>query len=201
MKGSNDILCAGVDEAGRGCMFGPVYAAAVIWNHEIAHDLLKDSKKLTAKQRTGMFEFIKDNAIDYSVASASAVEIDKHNILNATQIAMHRALNGLTLSIDHICVDGNYFKYYCQYDDVVPHTCIVGGDNVNAAISAASILAKVSRDKYINDVTETNPEFDTHYRLNKNKGYCTREHMDGIIEYGRSPLHRMTFKLPHEKLG
>ena len=189
-------LVAGVDEAGRGCIFGRVYAAAVIWNDSIHHPLLKDSKKLTKKQRSIMRDYILDNAIDYSIGYATHEEIDSLNILHATQKAMHDALNGLTLDIDHIYVDGNFFKFYKD----VEHTCVIGGDNVRLDIAAASILAKTSHDLWIQDVVSQDPLLER-YSLDKNMGYCTKAHETAVRTYGRSSYHRKTFKLPFEKLA
>lgn len=188
------MLSVGIDEAGRGCIFGPVFAAAVIWNDEIDHPLLKDSKKLSKKQRLYMYNFIKDNAIDYSVQPIDNIEIDRINILQATQKAMHSSLDNLTLQFDHIFVDGNYFKPYKD----IPFTCIVQGDSKYKSISAASILAKVEHDLYIDYVLSTHQELYM-YKLDTNMGYCTKAHIDAVWNYGKSSFHRLTFKLPFEK--
>ena len=198
MVGQNEStskMDACIDEAGRGCIFGPVCAAAVIWDDNISHSLLKDSKKLTAKQRDVAFDFVIDNAVDYSICYASNQEIDTHNILQATQIAMHRCLDSMNLDFDDILVDGNYFKTYFGHG----HRCIVGGDAKVLGISAASILAKVSRDMYVCDLVQQHPELQQ-YGLESHKGYCTKLHIDSVKEYGRSDWHRMTFKLPYEKV-
>jgi len=188
------MLAAGVDEAGRGCVFGPVCAAAVIWNPECTTDYIKDSKKLSEKRRKIAYEYIIDNAIDYSIGFASAQEIDSMNILHATQLAMHRALDGLSLEVDQIDVDGNYFKpYMCT-----PHQCVIGGDRVLAHISAASILAKVSRDELVARTVQENPALRV-YKLESHKGYCTRAHCEALQTHGRSAEHRRSFRLPFEK--
>lgn len=190
------MLAAGVDEAGRGCIFGPVCAGAVIWNPEITHEKLKDSKKLTKRQRDFMYDFVIENAIDFAVGWCSAQEIDEMNILNASQEAMHRALDGLNLDIDHVYVDGNIFKpYQCK-----THECIVGGDNINPSISAASIIAKVSRDRWVDETVANNDNLAV-YVLSKNKGYCTSQHIEAVKSHGRSEMHRKTFKLPFEKVA
>lgn len=189
------MLEVGVDEAGRGCLFGRVYAGAVIWNPEISHPLLRDSKKLTEKQRNIMYDFIIDNAVDYSVGFSTSNEIDSLNILKASHLAMHRALDGLTLEFDHILVDGNMFSpYQCK-----THQCVIGGDGKHESISAASIIAKVSRDRWVYDTVADNPNL-TKYNLISNKGYCTKSHSLAIIEYGRSEMHRFSFKIPSEKV-
>ena len=187
----------GIDEAGRGCAFGSVYAAAVIWDNSVVNEYIKDSKKLTKKKRQEMFEFVKDNAIDYGIGVASAKEIDEKNILQATQLAMHRALDSLCLDFDHINVDGNYFNYYYSETtkEFKPHTCIINGDTLIKAISAASILAKVSHDNYIEKMSEQYKE----YNLESNMGYCTKKHIDAIQKHGRTFEHRHTFKMPFEK--
>ena len=156
----------GLDEAGRGCVFGPVVASAVIWNDEITHKYLKDSKKLTENQRLFMYDFITDNAIDYSVSSIDNNEIDKHNILQSTQTAMHNCLDSLSLEFDKIFIDGNYFKPY----KLIEYECVIKGDDKIPGISAASILAKVSRDKYITELCEAHTELEK-YNLNKLPSY------------------------------
>ena len=188
------MLEVGVDEAGRGCLFGRVYAGAVIWNPEITHPLLRDSKKLTKKQRDDMYDFIFDNAIDFAVGFSTASEIDSLNILKASHLAMHRALDALTLEFDHILVDGNMFAPY----NCMTHECIVGGDGKYESISAASILAKVSRDRWVCDAVTKDPTL-SKYSLESNKGYCTASHILAIEEHGRSKQHRTSFKIPSEK--
>jgi ribonuclease HII len=187
----------GVDEAGRGCVFGAVYAAAVIWNDEIVNEYIKDSKKLTKKRRQIMFDFVKEHAIDYGIGFATAKEIDELNILQATQLAMHRAIDYLTVDFDHIYVDGNCFNYYYSQNskEYKQHTCIIKGDSLVKSISAASILAKVSHDNYIEEISEQYKN----YNIDSNMGYCTQKHIDAIQKYGRTFEHRHTFKMPFEK--
>lgn len=192
------MLSVGIDEAGRGCIFGPVFAAAVIWNDDIDHKLLKDSKKLTKNQRNIMYDFVVDNAVDYSFSSCSSSEIDHYNILQATQKAMHKALDDIYLDFDHIFVDGNYFNYYYSNNtqEYIPHSCLIKGDSIMKSISAASIVAKVEHDRWILKHSYMYPE----YKLDKNMGYCTKDHMEAIQNYGRTLCHRYTFKLPFEKV-
>tara|TARA_B100001094_G_C18083053_1_gene746279 strand:- start:564 stop:1127 length:564 start_codon:yes stop_codon:yes gene_type:complete len=180
----------GVDEAGRGSMFGPVVAAAVIWDPSITHIWLKDSKKLSKTQRKTMFHFVKENCIDYGIGFANESEIDELNILQATQLAMHRALDNINLLFDQIQVDGNYFKPWKN----VCFECIIKGDQFNSNISAASILAKETRDKFIEKLTNENKTLDV-YDLTNNKGYLTKTHMKAIKENGVSKFHRQTFSL------
>jgi ribonuclease HII len=181
---------AGVDEAGRGCFLGRVYAAAVIWDNSNTHTWLRDSKKLSEKQRDYMYDFIKYHAIDYGVGFAEVGEVDSLNILQATQLAMHRALNGLNLGIDHIYVDGNYFKIWNE----VKFTCVIKGDSLYPSISAASILAKVDHDNYIHNLVDQN-EILNLYDIRKNKGYGTLSHRNAIKKYGLSQFHRHSFNL------
>lgn len=183
-----------IDEAGRGCVYGPVCASAVLWNDEVTHSLLRDSKRLSAKQRNEMYDFVTDNAIDWSVCYAEAEEVDSLNILHATQLAMHRCLDSLDVCFDEILVDGNFFSSYHG----IPYRCIVGGDNVVPGISAASILAKVSRDRRVCEDVLKRPELEQ-YCIQQNKGYCTKAHCDAIQKIGRTAGHRMTFMLPFEK--
>ena len=173
---------ASVDEAGRGCLFGRVYAAAVIWDNSIIHDELKDSKKLNVIQRKRMREFILENCIDYGIGYAEPWEIDKLNILQATMLAMHRALDGLHLMVDIIEVDGNYFK---QWNNT-QYKCYVKGDVLFPSISAASILAKTTRDDYMDSMHFKYPK----YCFDKNKGYGTVKHYEMLKMYGKTPLHR-----------
>ena len=180
----------GIDEAGRGSMFGPVVAAAVIWDPMITHNLLKDSKKLSKIQRKLMFDFVKTYCIDYGIGFASEIEIDEINILQATQLAMHRALENLNLEVDKIQVDGNYFKQWKN----IPYECIIQGDSLCLNISAASILAKESRDSFIESLVEEN-NFLNIYDLKNNMGYLTKNHKNAIKENGISSFHRKTFSL------
>lgn len=177
-------VVVGIDEAGRGSIFGPVYAAAVIWNDDVSHKWLKDSKMLSNSQRSFMKDFILEHSIDFGIGSASPSEIDSLNILNATILAMHRALDNLTLDYDSIYVDGTQFKEYKKKE----HKCIIKGDQKYKSISAASILAKVYHDEYILNCKECKL-----YNLNKGKGYGTKEHFNLLQKYGISDNHRKSF--------
>lgn len=184
----------GIDEAGRGCIFGPIYAAAVIWDPELDHKFLKDSKKLSACNRCIAYDYILDNCIDYGIGSCTSREIDNENILIANMKAMHRALDNIIIDFDSIKVDGNVFWEYNN----IPHQTIVKGDTLHKSIMAASIIAKVSHDEYIDEVLKSNNHLDV-YGLTKNKGYCTAAHVSAIETFGRSEFHRYTFRLPFEK--
>ncbi len=181
------IIEAGCDEAGRGCLAGPVYAAAVILPPGFSHPLLNDSKKLTEKQRDILRPIIEQNAIAWGVGIVTAAEIDEINILRASILAMHRALDSLTVRPEHIIVDGNRFT---QYRDI-PHTTIVKGDSKFANIAAASILAKTHRDEAMTSLAAQYPQ----YAWEINKGYPTAAHRAAIAAHGPSPLHRTTFRL------
>lgn len=178
---------AGCDEAGRGCLAGPVYAAAVILPDDFTHPYLNDSKQLTEKQRYRLRPIIESEAVAWSVGIVTAEEIDQLNILNASILAMHRALNGLKVRPGAIAVDGNRFKPYLD----VPWQTFVKGDGRFANIAAASVLAKTYRDDAMNDLHEVFPQ----YNWLKNKGYPTKDHRDAIAKLGPSPYHRMTFRL------
>jgi ribonuclease HII len=177
------ILC-GVDEAGRGCLAGPVYAAAVILPHGLMIDGLNDSKKLSAAKREALFSVIIEKAVSYAVASASAQEIDEINIQNATYLAMNRAIQKLDPVPEIALIDGNRAKGI-EYIS----RCIIGGDGKSASIAAASILAKVSRDRFMQELSKQYPE----YLLHVHKGYGTQKHYDQLRAYGPSPVHRRTF--------
>lgn len=183
---------AGCDEAGRGCLAGPVVAAAVILPPDWSCPGLTDSKKLTAKQRENLAPLIFENAIAAAVGIATHEEIDKINILNASYLAMHRALDQLKLRPQHVLVDGNRFKSYKN----LPHTCIVKGDSIMLSIAAASILAKTHRDHLMEELHEKRPE----YNWIKNKGYPTPDHQEALRKYGQSPWHRRSFHLKSEQL-
>lgn len=176
---------AGVDEAGRGPLAGAVYAAAVILDENNPIDGLNDSKKLSEKRREELFVEIVKKALAYSVASVSNEEIDKINILNATFKAMNSAVNSLSVKPDYVIIDGNRIK-----DMTVEHKTIVKGDSLSASIAAASILAKVSRDREMRRMAEIYPQ----YKFEKHKAYGTKEHMELIKKFGPSPIHRKTFK-------
>ena len=178
---------AGCDEAGRGCLAGAVYAAAVILPPDFKNELLNDSKQLTEKQRYALREVIEKEAVDYAIGIVSPEEIDKINILNASFLAMHRALDALKVRPEHLLIDGNRFR---KYQDVA-HTTVVKGVGKYMSIAAASILAKTYRDDYMQRLHEEFPVYD----WNHNKGYPTRKHREAIRRYGESPYHRKTFNL------
>lgn len=184
----------GVDEAGKGCIFGPVYAAAVIWDDTIEHKYLKDSKKLSKNQKSIMYDFIIDNAIDYGIGYSTNQEIDSTNIHIANMNAMHRALDNITLHFDHILVDGNIFTQYKDID----YTTIISGDNTYKSIMAASILAKVSHDNDVCNIITQNKVLEV-YDIHKNMGYGTKSHIEAVKKYGKSNYHRHSFKLQFEK--
>lgn len=192
---NKNLLEAGVDEAGRGPLFGRVYTAAVIIppDETFQQKFIKDSKKLSEKNREIAFGFIKEHAIDWKVYYKDEKYIDINNIYNATFDCMHGSLNNLIVNPDYLLIDGSEFQLWTQGDKIVPHKCIVKGDNLYASIASASILAKVSRDNYIKDMCKKHPKLDEYYKLSKNKGYGTREHLDGIKRHGISPWHRKSF--------
>ena len=175
---------AGIDEAGRGPLAGAVYAAAVILPEDVFIPGLDDSKKLSEKKREELFDIICEKAGSYSVATASETEIDEINILNATHLAMRRAADGLKIPPDYCIIYGNSIKGM-----TIPHETMVKGDAKSASIAAGSILAKVSRDRYLTELAKKYPE----YGFDKHKGYGTKAHTDAILKYGPSPVHRKTF--------
>lgn len=191
VKSKGFKLVCGVDEAGRGPLAGPVCAAAVILNEEI--EGLNDSKKLSEKKREALFDEIKEKALSYSIAFASVEEIEEHNILNATYLAMNRAIDGLNVKADFALIDGNRVPAGIS----VPCETVVKGDAKSCSIAAASILAKVTRDRLMLEENKKYPE----YNFKKHKGYGTKEHTDAILKYGMSPIHRPSFlkKLLGEK--
>lgn len=175
---------AGVDEAGRGPLAGPVYAAAVVLPEGARIDGINDSKKLSEKKREELFDIITSVAEDYAIFSVDEWEIDEINILNATHKAMNGAVNSLKHTPDYVIIDGNSIKGM-----ELPHKTVVKGDAKSISIAAASILAKVSRDRYITEMAEKYPQ----YGFEKHKGYGTKAHTDAILEHGVSPIHRKTF--------
>ena len=183
----SDLVEAGCDEAGRGCLAGPVVAAAVILKKGKDYPELNDSKQLTEKKRMKLRELVMQEALSYGVGMVSPEEIDKINILNASFLAMHRALDQLKLQPELLLIDGNRFNPYKK----VKHVCIVGGDAKYQSIAAASILAKTTRDLMMKEYDEQYPQ----YNWKKNKGYPTLEHKQAIADYGTTPLHRMTFNM------
>lgn len=181
------LIEAGCDEAGRGCLAGSVYAAAVILPSDYQNELLNDSKKLTAKKRYALREEIERDAIAWAVGIVIPEEIDKINILNASFLAMHRALDQLQVRPEAVIVDGNRFK---PYQDL-PSTTIVKGDGKYLSIAAASILAKTYRDDYMLSLAEEYPQYD----WQSNMGYPTKKHRQAIIEHGITPYHRKSYNL------
>jgi ribonuclease HII len=189
------LLEAGCDEAGRGCLAGPVFAAAVILPPDFSCEELNDSKKLTERMRYNLRPFIEENALDWAVGVVSPQEIDEINILKASFLAMHRALNQLKLRPNHLIIDGNRFT---PYNDV-PHHCIVKGDGKYLSIAAASVLAKTYRDDFMVKIDADYPD----YQWKKNKGYPTKDHRLAIERHGATPHHRQSFTLldPQMKLN
>ena len=181
------LIEAGCDEAGRGCLAGSVYAAAVILPSDYQNELLNDSKKLTAKKRYALREEIERDAIAWAVGIVTPEEIDKINILNASFLAMHRALNQLKVRPQAVIVDGNRFKPYQN----LPSTMIVKGDGKYLSIAAASILAKTYRDDYMLSLAEEYPLYD----WQSNMGYPTKKHRQAILEHGITPYHRKSYNL------
>ena len=188
---------AGCDEAGRGCLAGSVYAAAVILPDGYQNELLNDSKQLTEKRRYQLREIIERDAVAWAVGIVTPEEIDKINILNASILAMHRALDQLKVRPEAIIVDGNRFKKYSPplfgggRGEALPHTTIVKGDGKYLAIAAASILAKTYRDDYMNRLAEEFPQYD----WLSNKGYPTKKHREAIRQFGITPYHRKSYNL------
>lgn len=186
------VLEAGCDEAGRGCLAGPVYAAAVILPPDFECPGLNDSKQLTEKQRYELRPLIERQSVACAVGIVSAQEIDAINILNASFLAMHRAVQLLGMKPEHLIIDGNRFK---KYEDV-PFDCVVKGDGKYLSIAAASVLAKTYRDDYMRELSAQYPE----YRWDKNKGYPTKDHRAAIEKFGPTEHHRMTFTLLDSQL-
>jgi ribonuclease HII len=182
---NKDLIECGVDESGRGSLAGPVFAAAVILPKDFTSENIKDSKKLTEKVRKRALKEIEENALSWSVSFIDVEDIDKHNIQNATFGAMNKAIGNLSITPEHILVDGNVFN---SFDDT-PYTCIVKGDNEYVSIAAASIIAKVYRDEYMLNLHEKYPS----YNWKSNKGYGSKEHIKVIKEEGITYLHRKTF--------
>ncbi len=184
---------AGCDEAGRGCLAGPVFAAAVILPADFECELLNDSKKLTEKQRYALRPLIEEKALAYAVGIVSEKEIDKINILQSSFLAMHRAIDQLEIRPEHLIIDGNRFKAYKG----IPHTTVVKGDGKYLSIAAASVLAKTYRDDYMEKIHEQYPV----YLWNKNKGYPSKAHRAAIEEHGPCEHHRMSFRLLNPQLS
>ncbi|WPR73432.1 ribonuclease HII [Algoriphagus sp. NG3] len=185
-------LEAGCDEVGRGCLAGPVVAAAVILPTDYSNPWINDSKKLGKVQREDLIHEIKEKALCWNIAEASVPEIDMINILNASFLAMGRAVLGLKIKPDHLLIDGNRWKS----DLTIPHTCVIKGDGKYASIAAASILAKVYRDRLMEKLSEEFP----YYAWDRNAGYPTKAHRAGLEEYGDCVWHRKSFKLLKNQL-
>ena len=186
------LIEAGCDEAGRGCLAGPVYAAAVILPKDYKNKILNDSKQVSEKKRDLLRIEIEKEAIAYGIGIVDNVEIDKINILNASFLAMHRAIEQLTCTPELLLIDGNRFKPYPN----IQHKCIIKGDGKFLSIAAASILAKTYRDEFMFEAHKKFPD----YAWDKNKGYPTKAHREAIKKMGTTPLHRMTFRLLPEQL-
>lgn len=194
-------LEVGMDEAGRGPLFGPVYTAAVIFpqEEEYLNEYIVDSKKLTSHRRRLMaYDYVKEHAVAYSTFAVNEKMIDKLNIFHATYWGMHQALDNLPIVPDHIIVDGNMFKPYSKEGEYIPHTCVVKGDDKYASIAAASILAKVERDLYVEELCDKYPILEERYNMRKNKGYGTKDHMNGIKEHGVTSSHRFSYKIVND---
>lgn len=189
-KWSNNYIEAGCDEVGRGCLCGPVVAAAVILDDSFEQNLVNDSKKLNFKTRMDLDSYIKDNVKNFAIAELPPSFIDQHNILNASIHAMHNALDKLTLRPEFILVDGNKFHPY----NFIPHQCVIKGDSKFLSIAAASILAKNYRDKLMIQFHEEYPE----YGWNTNFGYATKKHQDALIKHGITKYHRRSFRLKYD---
>lgn len=192
-KLTNQNYECGCDEAGRGCLAGPVVAAAVVFPNDFFDSTINDSKLLTEKKRNNLKELISTKVLTAEIGIVDNLEIDELNILNASFEAMHRAIEKLSVEPDFIIVDGNRFNPYKN----IPHQCIVKGDAKYISIAAASILAKTYRDEYMQKIHEEYPM----YHWNKNKGYPTTQHREAIREFGISPYHRQSFRLLDEQLS
>ena len=187
-----ELLEAGCDEAGRGCLAGPVFAAAVILPKDFHHPLLNDSKQLNEMQRKQLRIEIETQALAFAVTQVDHEEIDRINILQASFLAMHRALDQLKINPELILVDGNRFKKYRE----LPHQCIIKGDGKYFSIAAASILAKTYRDDFMEQIAGDYPQFD----WSSNKGYPTKKHREAVLSHGFSPYHRRSFKVSDPQL-
>jgi ribonuclease HII len=186
-----DLIEAGCDEAGRGCLAGPVYAAAVILPKDFFHPLLNDSKQLTEDQRYELRPIIEQAAISYAVASLCNKQIDKINILRASFKSMHLAVKQLNVQPQLLLIDGNRFTKYKK----IPHKCIIQGDGIYASIAAASVLAKTYRDDYMKQLHRKFPK----YNWAQNKGYATREHQEALDQHGPCKFHRKSFRLSYNE--
>ena len=186
---NNELIEAGCDEAGRGCLAGPVFAAAVILPKDFFHPLLNDSKQVGEKERYELRPLIEEKAISYSVASLCNKQIDKINILKASFKSMHIAIKKLAVQPQLLLVDGNRFTVYKK----IPHQCVIQGDGIYASIAAASILAKTYRDDYMKELHKKHPR----YNWVQNKGYATKEHQEALNKWGPTRFHRQSFRLDY----
>ncbi len=193
LKYHKDLIECGTDEAGRGCLAGPVTAAAVILKDDFKNKLLNDSKQLSEKNRDSLRILIEEEALCYGVSHVMMEEIDEINILNASILGMHRSIEQLSTSPEHIAVDGNKFKPYQE----IPHQCVIKGDGKYLNIAAASILAKTYRDEFMTKIHEEYPM----YNWKQNKGYPTKQHREAIKKYGITKYHRKSFRLLPEQLS
>lgn len=188
-----DLIEAGCDEAGRGCLAGPVFAAAVILPKDFVCEELNDSKQLTERKRELLRPYIQEHALAWAVGIVDHKEIDEINILNASFLAMKRAVDKLKIRPEHLLIDGNRFKKH----EVIPHTCVVKGDAKLMPIAAASVLAKTYRDDFMKKIHNEYPNYD----WSKNKGYPTPKHRAAIEKYGVTEYHRLTFNLTDKQLN
>ena len=201
----DDTIEVGLDEAGRGCLFGRLYVGAVVFSNDLEDFpdggemlyMIKDSKKLSAKKRDLLYDYIIENALDSSVAYAEVDEIDRDNILQADLSAMHRALDGLNVPVERVLADGDHWRPYRDTEGFA----IVDGDAQYLAIAAAGILAKVSRDRWVIEMVAKHPEWETQYGFSHNMGYGTAQHMKGLVEYGATAQHRKSFAPVRAVLG
>ena len=194
------MVIVAMDECARGVLYGDVYTAAVIWDkNKIVEPPFAvkswDSKRLSAKKRKILSNYIKENAVDWKIGTANPAEIDEHNILKATMMAFHRALDKIEIPFDEIYVDGNRFETYCGKDDFITHKCFIKGDDTHIEIGMASIIAKVAHDEYIEQLCDEQPELDERYKLRSNMGYGTKHHIEGILKNGLTENHRRSFKV------
>jgi len=193
----DDVIEVGLDEAGRGCLFGRLYVGAVIFSNDVddmfdngvALKEIRDSKLLTKRKRDILYDYVKECALDTAVAFAESTEVDELNVLQADLTAMHRALDMLNIPVQRVLVDGDHWRPYKDTEGYA----IVDGDAQYLAIAAAGILAKVSRDRWVDEMVQANPEWDTHYGLSTNMGYGTAKHMTGLTAHGVTPQHRRSF--------
>ncbi len=201
----DDAIEVGLDEAGRGCLFGRLYVGAVVFSNDtddmfdngVALKEIKDSKLLTKRKRAILYDYIQECALDKTVAYAEAEEVDRLNVLQADLATMHRALDSLVVPVERVLVDGDHWR---PYKDTEGHA-IVDGDAQYLAIAAAGILAKVSRDRWVEETVATHPEWNTMYGLSSNMGYGTAKHMEGLKEYGVTSEHRKSFAPVREAMG